>query len=153
MRERARAPCYFGRIVSTEGCRRCRSTATSVAGTVASRPCLWCMNTRIGGTMSTYTRNLTLALAALAVAAASGGVLAQGKGKDPKEPPGQSQERKAKQHKHKDGKALLGDKIKQNGRHKIDQNGKYSTCVETHNGKIRGVSVNHADKGNVPVTK
>ena len=92
------------------------------------------------------------ALAALGLVAGGASVWAQGKGRDKQEQRDQGAKPK-KQHKHKDGKALLGDKIKQNGRHKIDQNGKYSTFVETNNGKIRSVKVNHADKGDVPVKK
>ena len=106
--------------------------------------------------MNTHTRNITLAAAiALAAATVSGDLLAQGKGrdKDRSQPPGQSKEHQAKHQKHKDGKALVGEKVKQNGRHKVDQNGKFSTFVETRGGKIHGVSVNHADKGDVPVTK
>jgi hypothetical protein len=92
------------------------------------------------------------ALAALGLAAGGATAWAQGKGRDKHEQRQQGDKPK-KQHKHKDGKSLLGDRIKQNGRHKIDQNGKYSTFVETHNGKIRSVKVNHSDKGDVPVTK
>lgn len=97
----------------------------------------------------------TVFLAAFGIAAAGTTAWAQGKGRDKQEErQAQGKEKKAKkQHKHKDGKALLGDRIKQNGRHKIDQNGKFSTFVETHNGKIRSVKVNHADRGEVKVTK
>jgi hypothetical protein len=95
---------------------------------------------------------LVTGIAALGLAAGGTTAWAQGKGRDKQEQRGQGAKPK-KQHKHKDGKSLVGDKIKQNGRHKIDQNGKYSTFVETHNGKIRSVKVNHADKGDVPVKK
>src|SRR5262245_26052876 len=59
----------------------------------------------------------------------------------------------AKQHKHVSGKDLLGNRIKQNGRHKIQDHGKFSTYVDVQNGKISGVNVKHADRGDVPVTK
>jgi hypothetical protein len=59
----------------------------------------------------------------------------------------------AKGHKGKNGKALLGDKIKQNGRHKLEQNGKFESDVDVQNGKIAGVAVKHSEKGDVPVTK
>lgn len=96
--------------------------------------------------------------AALGIAAAGTTAWAQGKGRDKdrqEQSHGQSNKGggKAKHHHHKDGKALVGDKIKQNGRHKIDQDGKFSTFVEVHNGKIRGVKVSHADRGEVPVKK
>ena len=98
-------------------------------------------------------------LAAAGLAAAGGAALAQGKGKGrdrQEQSQGQSNKGggKAKhEHHHKDGKSLVGDKIKQNGRHKIDQNGKFSTFVEVNNGKIRGVKVNHSERGDVKVTK
>lgn len=95
---------------------------------------------------------LVTGVAALGLAAGGTTAWAQGKGRDKQEQRDHGAKPK-KQHKHKDGKALLGDKIKQNGKHKIDQNGKFSTFVETNNGKIRKVSVNHADKGDVPVKK
>jgi len=95
---------------------------------------------------------LIAGIAALGLVASGATAWAQGKGREKQEQRDQGAKPK-KQHKHKDGKGLLGDKIKQNGRHKIDQNGKFSTFVETHNGKVRSVKVNHADKGDVPVKK
>ena len=62
-------------------------------------------------------------------------------------------EKKAKQHKHKNGKDLLGAKLKKGGEHKIHANGKHSAFVQVSNGKVTGVKVRHADKGDVPVTK
>ena len=102
--------------------------------------------------MNRIAATLIAGIAALGLAAGGTTVWAQGKGKEKQEQRDQGAKPK-KQHKHKDGKGLVGDKIKQNGRHKIDQNGKYSTFVETHNGKIRSVKVNHGDKGDVPVKK
>ena len=82
---------------------------------------------------------------------------AQGKGKDKdREEQGQGQGKKSgekRQHKHHDGKSLVGDKIKQSGHHKFHENGKFTSFVDVSNGKIAGVSVTHADKGNVPVKK
>ena len=102
--------------------------------------------------MQGNARILIAAFAALGLVAGGDHAWAQGKGRDKQEQRDQGAKPK-KQHKHKDGKALLGDKIKQNGRHKIDQNGKFSTFVETSNGKIRSVKVNHSDKGDVPLKK
>lgn len=75
-----------------------------------------------------------------------------------KTPPGHSQEKgakpsKAKGHKHRAGKDLLGQKIKQNGKHKIDAKEKFSTFVNVSGGKVTGVNVTHAERGDVPVTK
>jgi hypothetical protein len=46
----------------------------------------------------------------------------------------------AKQKHHLNGKALLGDKIKQNGKHKIHTAGKVDVFAEVNNGKVVGVS-------------
>jgi hypothetical protein len=54
---------------------------------------------------------------------------------------------------HHDGKQMLGDKIKTNGNHVIHQKGKYTTTVEVKDGKVAGVHVKHAKKGDIPVKK
>jgi hypothetical protein len=84
-----------------------------------------------------------------------GGALAAPKGhKDKKEQKDQSGPKgKIKEHKHHDGKGLVGDKLKQDGRHSFHQNGKNTAFVDVKNGKIAGVTVKHADKGDVPVKK
>jgi hypothetical protein len=46
----------------------------------------------------------------------------------------------AKQKQHFNGKALLGEKIKQNGKHKIHKAGKADVVAEVNNGKVVGVS-------------
>ena len=46
----------------------------------------------------------------------------------------------AKEKHHLDGKALLGDKIKQNGKHKIHTAGKTDVFAEVSSGKVTGVS-------------
>ena len=93
-------------------------------------------------------------LAALSLAVAGETVLAQGKGKDKDrtEDPAKGKGAVKKQH-HNDGKSLLGDKIKQNGKHKLHTHGKFSASADVRNGKIAGVTVQHADRGNVPVKK
>lgn len=105
--------------------------------------------------MNSLARILTVVLCALGVATAATQAQSQGKGRDKErnESPGQSKERKAKQHKHHDAKGLVGDKLKQKGRHKFHQNGKFSSEVEVNNGKIRGIHVRHADRGEVPIKK
>jgi hypothetical protein len=111
-------------------------------------------------------RFLTALFAALALLAFQGPAGAQPKDKpqkeqkeqrgqkDPKER-GQKdgKEKKAKKEKHQNGKSLVGDKIKKNGKHKFHENGKHASFVNVKEGKIAGVSVSHADKGEVPVKK
>jgi hypothetical protein len=46
----------------------------------------------------------------------------------------------AKEKHHLNGKALLGDKIKQNGKHKIHTAGKVDVFAEVNNGKVVGIS-------------
>lgn len=54
---------------------------------------------------------------------------------------------------HHDGKSLLGEKIKTNGHHVIDKKGAHTVSVEVRDGKVAGLHVKHAKKGEVPVTK
>jgi hypothetical protein len=56
-------------------------------------------------------------------------------------------------HEHRNGKQLLGEKIKTNGHHVLDKKGDYTTSVEVQNGKVAGVHVKHAKKGDIPVKK
>jgi hypothetical protein len=103
--------------------------------------------------MSKTFRSLAAAITALGLIAASGSVLAA-----PKDKPDTKQDKakgqgKAKAAKNKSGKALLGDKIKKNGRHKLEDNGKFTADADVENGKIKGVKVTNADTGDVPVTK
>jgi hypothetical protein len=46
----------------------------------------------------------------------------------------------AKEKHHLNGQALLGDKIKQNGRHKIHTAGKVDVFADVNSGKVTGVS-------------
>jgi hypothetical protein len=59
---------------------------------------------------------------------------------------------KKKEH-HKGGEKLLGHKIKTNGKHEIDKHGKHTVSADVVNGKVAGVHVKHAEKGDVPVKK
>ncbi len=104
--------------------------------------------------MDRIVRALAAALAVTALAFAGQSVLAQGKGygKEKAEQPAKGKGAVKKQH-HHDGKALLGDKIKQSGRHKFHDHGKFSATADVRNGKIAGVTVKHAERGNVPVKK
>ena len=43
--------------------------------------------------------------------------------------------------------------VKVNGKHKLEQNGKHTSYANVKDGKITGITVEHADKGAVPVKK
>ena len=87
-----------------------------------------------------------------------GAALAQPKDKDQKEQSDtkgkkEGKVQKVKEQKHHNGKDLVGDKIKKDGKHQFHQNGKNSAFVDVKGGKIAGVTVTNADTGNVPVKK
>jgi hypothetical protein len=104
--------------------------------------------------MISILRILTVSFAALALVAIDTPTQAQGKGKEEQKEHGKgSQKEKKKEHKHHNGKSLVGDKIKQNGKHKFHEHGKHSAFVNVSNGKIAGVEVTHTEKGKVPVKK
>jgi len=96
----------------------------------------------------------TALAAALTMPALSGTALAQ-KDKEQKgqKEHGAKQDHQAKHHNHHDGKQLVADKIKHEGRHEIDRKGQYSAAVDVKNGKIAGMHVKHDTKGEVPVKK
>lgn len=105
--------------------------------------------------MNQSIRLIVAALTATSLALAGGMAFAQPKDKERKEQQGgkQDKDKKPKKAKHQNGKNLVGDKIKKNGQHKIHDNGKHSAFVDVKDGKIRGVKVKHAEKGDVPVKK
>jgi hypothetical protein len=106
--------------------------------------------------MTRKLRFLAAYVTAIALIAGGGSVIAQPKDKPNKQDKQQNKgggNPHAKAHKNMSGKALVGDKIKQNGKHKIHTHGKFATSVDVKDGKIAGVSVDNADKGAVPVTK
>ena len=55
--------------------------------------------------------------------------------------------------KHKNGKQLLGDKIKKNGKQVLETNGPNTVSVDVKDGKVAGMSVKHSKKGDLAVTK
>ena len=59
----------------------------------------------------------------------------------------------AKQGHHKNGQALIGGKLKQNGNHMIDKVGEHRVSANVVNQKIASVNVKHSKKGDVPVKK
>lgn len=59
----------------------------------------------------------------------------------------------AKAHHHHSGADMLGSKIKNNGEHVIHKSGENTVAVQVQNGKVAGLHVKHATKGDVPVKK
>ena len=107
-------------------------------------------------------RFLLSGLAAALGAAITGTALGQKEPKEQKEHGAKEQGAKEhgakgqegkKQHNHHDGKQLVGEKLKHEGRHEIDRKGQYSAAVDVKNGKIAGMHVKHDTKGEVPVKK
>lgn len=62
-------------------------------------------------------------------------------------------DKKPKKAKHQNGKQLAGDKVKKDGKHELHKNGKHTAFVDVKGGKVTGVSVKHAEKGDVRVKK
>ena len=100
---------------------------------------------------------LLSALAAALGTAVTGTALGQKEQKEQKEHGAKGQgakEQGAKQHhNHHDGKQLVAEKIKHDGRHEIDRKGAYTAAVDVKNGKIAGMHVKHDTKGEIPVKK
>src|SRR5688500_4694185 len=102
-------------------------------------------------TMS-LTRILMTLVAAAALVAVDGAAIAQPKEKDKDRKEQKEQQRggpdgkekKVKQHKHKNGKAMLGERIKKNGKHKLEQHGKHAAYANVRDGKIAGLTVEHS---------
>ena len=97
--------------------------------------------------MNPNRRLFTAGVAALGVSALAGGAMAAGKDDDKEKGKGKG---KAK---HNNGKQLLGDKIKTNGKHVVETNGPHTVSVDVKDGKIAGMQVKHSKKGELPVTK
>ena len=102
-------------------------------------------------------RMLVALVVALGLITGGGSALAQPKGKDKEQSEGKGKKddkpQKAKKHKHENGKDLVGEKIKKNGSHKVKDHGKHAVFADVRDGKIAGMKVKHADKGEVPVKK
>jgi hypothetical protein len=100
-------------------------------------------------------RFLVVSFAVLGLIAAADSAFSQpkDKGQERKEQSDTKPSKEKKQAKHHPGKELVGDKIKKDGTHKIHENGKHTAFVNVSKGKITGVKVKHAQKGDVPVTK
>lgn len=109
--------------------------------------------------MTRQHRFLSVLIAAIGVFAFAGTTFAdkpEGKSAHDKQAThqekGDKQAHQKKAH-HKDGKQMLGDKIKSNGHHVIAQSGDITAAVEVKNGKIAGLHAKHAKKGDLAVTK
>lgn len=104
---------------------------------------------------------MLLASASLALGGATAIAQPKDKDKDRKEQSAkpdkpdkdQDKEKKPKKAKHQDGKKLVGDKVRKDGKHKFHDHGKHSAFVDVKGGKIAGINVKHAEKGDVKVTK
>lgn len=55
--------------------------------------------------------------------------------------------------KHHNGAKLAGDKVKKDGKHVVEKKGPHTVSLEVKGGKIAGMHVKHASKGDVPVKK
>ncbi len=100
--------------------------------------------------MNPKRRLFTTRVALLAISAFVGGAMASDKGQ------GKEKEIKGKgkgKANHKNGKQLLGEKLKKNGKHVLDKKGANTASVEVKDGKIMGVKVKHDRQGDVAVTK
>jgi hypothetical protein len=98
--------------------------------------------------MMNQTRRKLSAAAALSGLLGFAGVgFAQKPNKEADKPKGKG---KAK---HKNGKDLIGDKIKSNGRHKISQDGPHEISVDVKDGKIAAFHAKHDKKGELPIKK
>lgn len=100
-----------------------------------------------------HTRRVITAAIALSSLGVMDLAFAQGKGQDKDKDKGGGGQGKAKGAKHKNGKDLLGDKIKVNGNHKIAKNGAHTVSVDVKDGKIAAFHAKHDTKGEVPIKK
>ena len=101
--------------------------------------------------MNPNRRLFTAGVAALGVSALAGGAMAAGKDDDKAK--GSGKDKGKGKAKHKNGKQLLGDKIKTDGKHVVETNGPHTVSMEVKDGKIAGMNVKHSKKGELPITK
>jgi hypothetical protein len=97
-----------------------------------------------------HTRRTLSAAIALAGLGFAGMGFAQKKDNDKKDADKPKGKGKAK---HKNGKNLLGDKIKVNGNHQLEKQGPHAVSVDVKDGKIAKFHVKHDQKGELPVKK
>ena len=99
--------------------------------------------------MNPNRRLFTIGVAALGVTALVSSAIAASKDDDKAKGNGKG---KSKAN-HKNGKQLLGEKIKTNGKHVVETNGPHTVSVDVKDGKIAGMHVKHSKKGELLVTK
>ena len=97
--------------------------------------------------MNPNRRLFTAGVAILGMSALAGGALAAGEDDEKGKGKGKGKAN------HKNGKQLLGDKIKTNGKHVLETKGPHTVSVDVKDGKIAGMHVKHSKKGELPVTK
>ena len=97
--------------------------------------------------MNPKRRLFTASVGILGMSALVGGAMAAGKDDDKNKGKGKGKAN------HKNGKQLLGDKIKSNGKHTLETKGPNTVSVDVKDGKIAGMRVKHSKKGELPVTK
>jgi hypothetical protein len=99
--------------------------------------------------MNPNRRLFTAGVAVLGASALAGVAMAAGKDDDKAKGNGKGKGKA----KHKNGKQLLGDKIKKNGKHVLEINGPDTVSVDVKDGKVAGMHVKHSKKGELPVKK
>ena len=97
--------------------------------------------------MNPTRRLLTSSVALFGVCAFVGGAIAADKGQGNDKGKGNGKAN------HKNGKQLLGEKLKTNGKHVLEKKGANTASADVRDGKITGVKVKHDKKGEVAVIK
>ena len=97
--------------------------------------------------MNPKRRLFTASVGILGMSALVGGAMAAGKDDDKNKGKGKGKAN------HKNGKQMLGDKIKSNGNHVLETKGPNTVSVDVKDSKIAGMRVKHSKKGELPVTK
>ena len=105
------------------------------------------MNRTIRGTLASLLVAFTASMGAFAVPPEKGKEPARQERKEAPKPA------RARAHRNVYGMDLLGDKLASNGDQKLVVQGKFAISAYIHSGKIAGLKVRHAEKGDVPVTK
>jgi hypothetical protein len=98
-----------------------------------------------------YQRTLSCVIAASLLAFA--GTTLAAKPDDPSGKQASHQKGQQKKAHHQNGKQLLGEKIKTNGRHDLEKKGAVTASVDVKDGKIFGMHAKHDTKGELPVKK
>ena len=103
--------------------------------------------------MNPKRRLFTTSAALLGISAFVGGAIASDKGQGKEKENDKGKGKGKGKANHKNGKQLLGEQVKKNGKHVLDRKGANTASVEAKDGKIMGVKVKHDIQGDVAVTK